>query len=382
MNHRLLLSAGAILLLLALFAVFSDPFRSKSSESPNENSKQSLQQGEPRSSASHPTGTEKPRRKARSAEKRRIIYSGPKNLEEWNVKGQAGEKWEYSDGILWSKGEGILAREIPIETRARLRFNLHWEDTPRLVVHFFSDKASTAQPDNAYNLIIRPEFIYVRKRWMNRKSGGSKNMGVAKQHSLGLISGMELEFFFDRESGLIGMYSNGERIKLWRDTDVEVMGEHNWFQFLSADGFPIGIDNIVIEEWDGILPDVEPGQPAFFDPNPERIAELTPPQPWEPLERFQEEKRRLREEYAAAANVPEGPERNAARHAASQAIVRLQNEFNEAFLQLPLAKRVKGKAGYVINPFNGEELDVRGVPSNQRIWDPRAGKPEQMFRLP
>lgn len=383
MNNRLLLGAGIVLLIAALLVVYRGPSESGESGDSAVSSNRAQAPGALSKSRDSPAArSSRPPENPGTKGKSSLIYSGPTKLEEWTLEGKSNEKWEYAKGELWSTGEGTLARLIPTETRSRVRFKLDWQEDLRLHAIFFADDGSATQPDNGYSLVIRQGFIYVRKRWMSKQSGGSRNLGKSKFLPLGQDSGVELEFFFDRESGLIGLYANGERVQVWRDADTALMGQHNWFQFHSEDGFPVGISDIVFENWDGSLPDVPVGQPAFFDPNPDRIAELTPPQAWEPLERYRQEKARLREEYVRAADVADGPERTAARHAASQAIVRIQDEYNQALEQLPRAERVKTKAGFVINPYTGEELDVRGVPSDQRVWDPRTSKPDEIFRLP
>lgn len=340
-------------------------------------------------SSSDRQGAGKPSRK--SSEGPRITvprgshYSGPNSLAEWTVPQSKKSKpslegWNYADGTLNAKEGGAIAREIPTSAMSRFSFHLTWKNSLRFRVLFFADQGDNSQPNICYDLVIHRRFVYLRKRWMNKNEGGSRILGQANIAALASGKQAFFELYFYREDGTIALFFNGDRQHIWTDQDPGVGEFGDWFQFITEDFFPTRFSQITVDRWDGTYPDTNQLHLPNFKPNPIRVLELTPPDSWGPTEIYRRERAEIRTQLHAALTTAEGPARQAAHHAAISANVEAQRRYNQAHHQLPEAKA--NEPGFVINPFTGESLDVRGILPGSRIWDPRTGRPDQIFRIP
>ena len=50
--------------------------------------------------------------------------------------------------------------------------------------------------------------------------------------------------------------------------------------------------------------------------------------------------------------------------------------------EFPVAKPVPGKPGFCFSPFNGNVIDVQGIPPGTLVQDPTVPGQQQIFRVP
>ena len=50
--------------------------------------------------------------------------------------------------------------------------------------------------------------------------------------------------------------------------------------------------------------------------------------------------------------------------------------------EIPVARPVPGKPGFCFSPFNGEIIDVQGIPPGTLVQDPTVLGERQIFRVP
>ena len=148
----------------------------------------------------------------------RTVYSGPEDFESWTVEGEKNA-WRLSGGALAAtKGAGI-AREIQTPDRAHIQFDLAWRSSLRFRVLLLSDEGETTQPDNCYDLVCQRRFVYLRKRWVARTTGGSKIIGQANIAELAAKEKVRFEFYIDRTVGTIALYIDRRPAHGWTDED-------------------------------------------------------------------------------------------------------------------------------------------------------------------
>lgn len=182
------------------------------------------------------------------------VYSGPEDFDSWIIEGEK-DAWSLNAGSLSSnKGAGI-AREIKTPDRCRIQFDLAWRNSLRFRVLLLSDKGSTTQPDNCYDLVCQRRFVYLRKRWIDGASGGSKIVGQANIPELAEKESVRFEFYIDRKEGTIALYIDGRQAQVWSDENPKAGSFGNWLHFISEDFYKVKVSRIRASPWKGELPD-------------------------------------------------------------------------------------------------------------------------------
>lgn len=184
----------------------------------------------------------------------RAVYSGPEDFDAWTIDGE-DSAWRLHGGALSStKGAGI-ARQIPAPEKCRIGFDLAWRNSLRFRVLLFSDDGETTQPDNCYDLVCQRRFVYLRKRWMTRASGGSRIVGQANIAELAEKEKVRFDFYIDRKVGTVALYIDGTQAHVWSDQDPTVGSFGDWLHFISEDFYPVQVSRIRVSPWKGDLPE-------------------------------------------------------------------------------------------------------------------------------
>lgn len=184
----------------------------------------------------------------------RAVYTGPEDFDSWKVDGD-GNAWRLQAGALAAtKGAGI-SREIKSPEKCMIGFNLSWRNSLRFRVLLFSDDGDTTQPDNCYDLVCQRRFVYLRKRWMTRASGGSRIVGQANIAELAEKEKVRFEFYVDRKVGTVALYIDGTQAHVWSDQDPSVGSFGHYLHFISEDFYPVQVSQITVSPWKGELPE-------------------------------------------------------------------------------------------------------------------------------
>lgn len=68
--------------------------------------------------------------------KRKSIYSGPKNGDEWSKGIEESQQWKFSNGALIADGRAIAARTFNTPEQFILKFTLKWKANPNIQIYF------------------------------------------------------------------------------------------------------------------------------------------------------------------------------------------------------------------------------------------------------
>lgn len=183
----------------------------------------------------------------------RALYSGPTDFESWKLSDR--NSWKMENGSLISTKAGGISREIDTPERCRIGFDLAWQNALRFRVLFFSSDGESQQPDNCYDLVCQNHFVYLRKRWMDGASGGSRIVGQSSIQELRQKEKLRFDFYIDRKSGTIALYIDGKQSHVWTDQDPGTGKFGNNLHFISEDFSPIRISQIRVTPWQGDLPE-------------------------------------------------------------------------------------------------------------------------------
>ena len=137
----------------------------------------------------------------------------------------------------------------------RIGFDLTWRNSLRFRVLLFSDDGETTQPDNCYDLVCQRRFVYLRKRWMTRASGGTRIVGQANIAELAEREKVRFDFYIDRGDGTIALYIDGSKAHVWSDQDPKIGSFGKWLHFISEDFYPVQVSRIRVSPWKGDLPE-------------------------------------------------------------------------------------------------------------------------------
>jgi hypothetical protein len=87
-------------------------------------------------------------------QRRKVIYEGPRSLEEWTVSDDHLKNWQFENQSLISKGPSSAFKVLPLPRQFILRFELKWQagTTPNFIVSFADPLAAKGEPSNRYYL--------------------------------------------------------------------------------------------------------------------------------------------------------------------------------------------------------------------------------------
>lgn len=78
---------------------------------------------------------------------RKVVYSGPQNLEEWTHDADAAANWKFADKTLTSSGPGVIVRDFETPKQFILKFTLKWQANPRFKIYFADPLLVIGQKD-------------------------------------------------------------------------------------------------------------------------------------------------------------------------------------------------------------------------------------------
>jgi hypothetical protein len=84
----------------------------------------------------------------------KVIYAGPKSLDEWTKNWGDPKNWEYKSGTLVAQGPATAARKLDLPRQFILRFSLAWEarQNPNFQVHFADPLKAKGEACDRYYL--------------------------------------------------------------------------------------------------------------------------------------------------------------------------------------------------------------------------------------
>lgn len=87
-------------------------------------------------------------------QRRKVIYEGPRSLEEWMVSDEETKNWMFENQSLVSKGPSSASKVLPLSRQFILRFQLEWQagTIPNFLVSFADPLAAKGEPSDRYYL--------------------------------------------------------------------------------------------------------------------------------------------------------------------------------------------------------------------------------------
>lgn len=187
------------------------------------------------------------------------IFTGYKPPKEWSVM---SGKWAMTDDHKY-QGTGHLAQLVDYPDKARIRFDLQWDNTPNFAFRFFAEKDSASSKQNTYECIFNSEGLEIR-RYLNAKDSAARLGSIdapeikklQKENTM-----LNIDLRIDKNEGLVSLYLDSNFIGTWEDTLGSVNGNYVIFDNRSKQSANCVISNLAISSLKGDI------KPRFYDPN-------------------------------------------------------------------------------------------------------------------
>lgn len=84
--------------------------------------------------------------------KRKTVYSGPKNIEEWSGDAEGSRNWRFENNALVANGPAYATKDVETPAQFVFRFSLKWQGNPNLKVYFADPLRNKDEVSDRYYL--------------------------------------------------------------------------------------------------------------------------------------------------------------------------------------------------------------------------------------
>ena len=180
------------------------------------------------------------------------IINGPGEKEDWQTI-ESPDAWSFEGKNLVSSARGSIAREFPeLPDKLHLEFDLAFDYSPYLRLHFFSDSGTELIPRTGYSISIQRGSMQFLKRVDNRSIPLQMDL-FGRRHDFQEEGICHVELFVDRKTGKFTLFLDGEQVSSASDPEP-LMGD-NWWHLSTLHGREQTVSNFAIRPWDGTLPE-------------------------------------------------------------------------------------------------------------------------------
>lgn len=181
------------------------------------------------------------------------LYSGPTSLDEW-ILPDSDEAWSFRDNaLIGSRKSGHAAKDVNLADLSHISLDIDWKSSLNFRMFLFSDDPKSSRPKNYFELVMRSNYVYMRK--YAKDGGGSNSLdGSISIRQLAGVDTALIEIFADKNKGLFHLYIDGDKITTFNDRVPGAEGFGPAIHFINEERTPSRIRNIRIARWSGMLP--------------------------------------------------------------------------------------------------------------------------------
>lgn len=95
--------------------------------------------------------------------KPKIIYSGPRNMEEWTREGEGGRSWAFSNNALVAAAPAEISKNFETPLQFVFKFTLKWQAMPSFQIYFADPLAPDADQSDRYYLQFNGAGLEIKR---------------------------------------------------------------------------------------------------------------------------------------------------------------------------------------------------------------------------
>lgn len=142
---------------------------------------------------------------------RKVVYSGPRGLNEWAAEKSDAKNWEFKNRSLMAKGPATASLKLDLPRQFILRFTLKWEpkQVPNIQVHFADPLIAKGDPCDRYYLQFGGAGLEIKRE---ASKGKRYNTIVQLNRTPNQYPDhqMQVEIRVNREGSRLQLFLNGE----------------------------------------------------------------------------------------------------------------------------------------------------------------------------
>ncbi|MEP4079709.1 hypothetical protein [Haloferula sp.] len=206
-----------------------------------------------------------------------IIYAGPGEIEDWNVK-EEGD-WTLEHGELVCHSKSSISRDIGKRDKFRISFDVEWRGNARFRVFTCADNTDLDEVKNSFELVCQSQYAYMRKR--------TQRNGRTESNTIGTTGGVRefqerekvrVELLQDTVAGRVRFMLDGRVVADWRELAPGAGKLGGVVHFHSDSGKDLRVSRIRVASWDGTVEGKwrEGGVDPFGGEEPDEETKKTP----------------------------------------------------------------------------------------------------------
>jgi len=140
---------------------------------------------------------------------RKVVYSGPRNLEEWSRDGDGAKNWTFANKSLVANGPALASKDFETPQQFILKFTLKWQTTPGFKIFFADPLIPKAEAVDRYYL----QFAGAGPEIKRESSQGTHFQTViisAATPDKYPANQVEVEIRVDRKTSRLHLFLDGE----------------------------------------------------------------------------------------------------------------------------------------------------------------------------
>lgn len=141
--------------------------------------------------------------------KPKIIYTGPRNMEEWTREGEGGRSWAFSNHELVASGPAEISKSFETPLQFVFKFTLKWQAMPGFQIYFADPLVPDSDLSDRYYMQFNGAGLEIK-----RESSEGKHfqtvIALNRTPDQFPDNQLEIEIHVDRKTSHLHLLLNGE----------------------------------------------------------------------------------------------------------------------------------------------------------------------------
>ncbi|MES2982683.1 MAG: hypothetical protein V4727_10245 [Verrucomicrobiota bacterium] len=181
---------------------------------------------------------------------KKSIYSGPKQVSEWQSNSDEVSKWQMEEDRLVTDGYDLLYRDMKLPENYSVRFKISWDAQPNFHFYFGDPMDYSGKATNRYYLQFAKAGMEIKR----------ETTGKLRYKQIAVITRLPQEFTtkelwievrVNRKLGRVELYLNDQLEGRWTDSNPDIpSGTGIAFSAQATEENKLRLSEIEISEWE------------------------------------------------------------------------------------------------------------------------------------